>query len=152
MNCREVMTENPVCCLPTDTVSVAARVMRREDVGPVPVINDEQSKQLIGIVTDRDLAIKVVAESRDPNHTMVSDVMTSTLFACRPEDDLSTAIKAMEVHQIRRIPVVDEDGRIEGIISQGDVAVRIRELGRDRRAGRGDIASGLTQRPATAVA
>src|SRR5713226_6882444 len=127
MNCREVMTENPVCCLPTDTVSVAARVMRREDVGPVPVINDEQSKQLIGIVTDRDLAVRVVAEARDPNHTMVSDVMTSTIFACRPEDNLSTAIKAMEVHQIRRIPVVEEDGRIAGIISQGDVAVRIHE-------------------------
>ena|SRR6266852_2380669 len=127
MNCREVMTENPVCCLPTDTVSMAARVMRREAVGPVPVINDEQSKQLIGIVTDRDLAIRVVAEARDPNHTMVSDVMTSTIFACRPGDDLSSAIKAMEVHQIRRIPVVDEDGRIAGIISQGDVAVRIHE-------------------------
>src|SRR6266404_4560487 len=94
MNCREVMSENPACCLPTDTVSMAARVMRREDIGPVPVISDEQSKQLIGIVTDR---------------------------------DLSTAIKAMEAHQIRRIPVVDEDGRIAGIISQGDVAIRIHQ-------------------------
>jgi CBS domain-containing protein len=98
-----------------------------EDVGPVPVINDEQSRQLIGIVTDRDLAIRVVAESRDPNHTRVSDVMTPTIFACRPDDDLWTAIKAMEAHQIRRIPVVDEDGRITGIISQGDMAVRIHE-------------------------
>ncbi len=127
MNCREVMSENPACCLPTDTVSMAARVMRREDIGPVPVISDEQSKLLIGIVTDRDLAIRVVAESRDPNHTLVSDVMTSTIFACRPDDDLSTAIKAMEAHQIRRIPVVDEDGRIAGIISQGDVAMRIHQ-------------------------
>ncbi len=125
MNCREVMTANPVCCLPTDTVSMAARVMRREDVGPVPVVNDEQSKQLIGIVTDRDLAVRVVAESRDPNHTRVSDVMTTTIFACRPDDDLSSAIKAMEEHQIRRIPVVDEDGRIAGIISEGDVAMRV---------------------------
>src|SRR5207247_2009718 len=75
MNCREVMTDNPVCCLPTDTVSQAARTMRREDVGPVPVVSDDQHKLLIGIVTDRDLAIKVVAESRDPNNTRVSDVM-----------------------------------------------------------------------------
>jgi len=104
---------------------MAARVMRREDVGPVPVVNDEQSKQLIGIVTDRDLAIRVVAESRDPNHTRVSDVMTTTIFACRPDDDLSSAIKAMEEHQIRRIPVVDGDGRIAGIISEGDVAMRV---------------------------
>ena len=127
MNCREVMTDNPVCCLPSDTVGQAARIMRREDVGPVPVVNDDQHKQLIGIVTDRDLALKVVAESRDPNHTMVSDVMTSTIIACRETDDASTAIKAMEEHQIRRIPVVDEEGKIVGIISQADVATRIRE-------------------------
>ncbi|PYS43604.1 MAG: CBS domain-containing protein [Acidobacteria bacterium] len=127
MNCREVMTDNPVCCLPSDTVSQAARIMRREDVGPVPVVNDDQHKQLIGIVTDRDLALKVVAESRDPNHTMVSDVMTSTIIACRETDDAATAIKAMEEHQIRRIPVVDAEGKIVGIISQADVATRIRE-------------------------
>src|SRR5437764_1340117 len=92
MNCREVMTDNPVCCLPSDTVSQAARIMRREDVGPVPVVNDDQHKQLIGIVTDRDLALKVVAESRDPNHTMVSDVMTSTIIACRETDAAASAI------------------------------------------------------------
>ncbi len=127
MNCREVMTENPVCCLPTDPVSQAARVMRREDVGAVPVISDEQSRALIGILTDRDLAIKVVAESRDPNNTRVGDVMTETIIACRAEDDLSGAIMAMEEHQIRRIPVLDGDSRIVGIISQADVATRLHE-------------------------
>ena len=127
MFCREVMTENPACCLPNDLVSTSARVMRREDVGALPVINDEQRKQLIGIVTDRDLAIKVVAESRDPNHTTVQDVMTSIIVVCREREDLSNAIKAMEAHQIRRIPVVDDDGRIVGIISQADVAVRLHE-------------------------
>ena len=129
MLCREVMTENPVCCLPNDLVSMSARLMRREDVGAVPVINDEQRRQLIGIVTDRDLAIKVVAESRDPNHTLVQDVMTSTIVVCREREDLSHAIKAMEAHQIRRIPVIDNEGRIVGIISQADVAVRLHEPG-----------------------
>lgn len=127
MICREVMTENPVCCLPNDLVSASAQVMRREDVGAVPVINDEQQKQLIGIVTDRDLAIKIVAESRDPNHTMVHDVMTSTIVVCREREDLSSAIRAMEEHQIRRVPVVDDDGRIVGIISQADVVTRMYE-------------------------
>ena len=130
MNCKEVMTDNPVCCLPNDTVSQAARIMRREDIGPVPVINDDQSKQLIGIITDRDLALKVVAESRDPIHTKVADVMTSTIFVCRDEDDVSSAISAMEEYQIRRIPVLDDNGRIVGIISQADVATRIREQNR----------------------
>ena len=127
MFCREVMTENPVCCLPNDLVSASARVMRREDVGAVPVINDEQQKQLIGIVTDRDLAIKVVAEARDPNHTLLQDVMTSTIVVCREREDLSSAIKAMEEHQIRRVPVIDDDGRVVGIISQADLATRLHE-------------------------
>ena len=127
MNCSEVMTENPVCCLPTDAVSQAAREMRREDVGAVPVINDEQTRKLIGIVTDRDLAIKVVAESRDPNNTKVQDVMTTVIVACRATDEVSSAIGAMEEHQLRRIPVLDADGRIMGIISQADVATRLHQ-------------------------
>ncbi|HEX7530864.1 MAG TPA: CBS domain-containing protein [Pyrinomonadaceae bacterium] len=127
MKCSEVMTDNPVCCLPGDLVSQAARVMRREHVGPVPVISDEQTRELIGIVTDRDLAIKVVAESRDSNKTTVGEVMTNTIIACREDDDMSSAIAAMEEHQIRRIPVIDQGGRIVGIISQADVATRVHE-------------------------
>ena len=125
MNCSDVMTENPVCCLPTDAVSQAAREMRREDIGAIPVINDERSRKLIGIVTDRDMAIKVVAESRDPNYTKVHDVMTTVIVACRANDDLSSATDAMEEYQLRRIPVIDDDDRIVGIISQADVATRI---------------------------
>lgn len=127
MNCREVMTENPVCCLPTETIGAVARMMRREDVGAVPVINDERQKQLIGIVTDRDLAIKVVAESRDPNHTTVQAVMSTSIIACRSSDDFSSAIKAMEEYRIRHIPVLDDEGRIVGIISQADLAIRLHE-------------------------
>jgi CBS domain-containing protein len=96
--------------------------MRREHIGPVPVISDERSMEIIGVVTDRDLAIKVVAESRDPNRTTVGDVMTHTIVVCREDDDLSSAIAAMEEHQISRIPVIDYDGRIVGIISHDDVA------------------------------
>jgi CBS domain-containing protein len=123
MKCREVMTDNPVCCLPNDLVSQAARLMRREHIGPVPVVSDERSRELIGIITDRDLAIKVVAESRDPNRTQVGDVMTRTIVVCREDDDLSTAIAAMAEYQIRRIPVIDRGGRVVGIISLADVAL-----------------------------
>lgn len=127
MKCSEVMTDNPVCCLPGDSVSQAARVMRREHVGPVPVVSDERTRELIGIVTDRDLAIKVVAESRDPNSTTVGDVMTNTIVVCREDEDLCSAVAAMEEHQIRRIPVIDQGGRLVGIISQADVATRVHE-------------------------
>src|SRR6266853_1471344 len=125
MKCSEVMTDNPVCCLSNDLVSQAARVMRREHIGPIPVVSDERTKEIIGIVTDRDLAIKVVAESRDPNRTTVGDVMTHTIVVCREDDDLSSAIAAMGEYQIRRLPVIDQSGHLVGIISQADVATRI---------------------------
>jgi len=127
MKCSDVMTENPVCCLSNDLVSQAARVMRREHIGPIPVVSDERTKEIIGIVTDRDLAIKVVAESRDPNRTTVGDVMTHTIVVCREDDDLSSAIAAMEEYQIRRLPIIDRGGRLVGIISQADLATRIHE-------------------------
>ncbi len=127
MKCNEVMTDNPVCCLPNDSVGQAARVMRREHIGPVPVVSDERTKEIIGMVTDRDLAIKVVAESRDPNRTTVGDVMTHTIVVCREDDDLTSAIAAMEEYQIRRIPVIDQGGHLVGIISQADVATRVHQ-------------------------
>jgi len=119
------MAKNPVCCLPEDNVGQAARVMRRERVGSVPVVTDELRKELIGIVSERDLAFKVVGEARDAIRTHVYDVMTSTIFACRDDDDVISALLAMEEHQIRRVPVVDHSGRLVGIISEGDVSVRV---------------------------
>lgn len=127
MKCSEVMTDNPVCCLPNDSVSQVARVMRREHIGPVPVVNSDRTREIIGIITDRDLAIKVVAEGRDPNRTTVSDVMTHTIVVCRDDDELSSAIAAMEEYQIRRVPVIDHGGRVVGIISQADVATRFHD-------------------------
>jgi CBS domain-containing protein len=117
------MTENPVCCLPDDNVGQAARAMRRERVGSIPVVTDDLRKELIGVITDRDLAFKVVGESRDPIRTRVYDVMTRATIACRDDDDIITALLAMEEHQIRRVPVVDYSGRIVGMISEGDVSV-----------------------------
>jgi CBS domain-containing protein len=136
MKCQDVMTDNPVCCLPDDTVGQAARLMRRERLGSIPVISDDRSRSLIGIISDRDLATKVVAESRDPNHTRIFDVMTRTIFACRSTDDVTSAIKAMREHQIRRLPVVDGDGRVMGVISQGDVSLRVQP-----RAASGTVAN-----------
>lgn len=122
MKCHEVMTENPVFCLPDDSVGQAARLMRRERVGSVPVVTDDRRRELIGILTARDLAIKIVGESRDANRTNVYDVMTRAVIACRDDDDISSAALAMEEHQIRRVPIVDYSGQLIGIISHGDVS------------------------------
>jgi CBS domain-containing protein len=123
--CNEVMTKNPVCCLPTDLVSKAAELMKSKDIGPVPIIENEQTRKLVGIVTDRDLALKIVAEGRDPKSTKTEAVMTRKVVTCRAEDDLQKALDAMSSHKLRRIPVVDNDNAIVGIIAQADVATRV---------------------------
>jgi CBS domain-containing protein len=125
MNCSEVMTKNPSCCLPSDTVFDAAQLMKSEDVGPIPIVSDKETKKLEGIVTDRDLAIKVVAEGRDPKNTRISEVMTTGIVTCSPDDNVDKALDLMEQHQVRRIAIVDENARLVGIISQADVATRI---------------------------
>lgn len=124
MKCDVVMTKNPVCCLPNDMVAKVAKLMKRENIGPIPVIENEETRKLVGIVTDRDLALKIVAEGRDAKSTKVEAVMTRKVVTCRAEDDLQIALDAMSQHQLRRIPIVDNDNKILGIISQADVATR----------------------------
>jgi CBS domain-containing protein len=118
------MTKNPVWCLPNDMVAQAAQKMKRENVGSIPVIENEQTQKLVGIVTDRDLTLKVVAEGLDAKSTRVEAVMTRNVVTCLAEDDLQKALDAMSGHQLRRIPVVGTDNKILGIIAQVDVATR----------------------------
>jgi CBS domain-containing protein len=123
--CDEVMTKNPVCCLPNDMVVKAAQIMKTGNVGSVPVIDNEKTRKLIGIITDRDLALKIVAEGKDPKSTKVAAVMTAKVVSCLSEDDLQKAMDSMSKNQLRRIPIIDNTGMILGIISQADVATRI---------------------------
>jgi CBS domain-containing protein len=132
MIASEIMTTNPECCLPTDPVMRAAQIMKTEDVGPVPVVEDKDEKKLTGIVTDRDLALKVVAEARDAKTTTVEDVMSEGLVTCRENDDVRSVLTLMEENQLRRIPVVDKRDHLVGIIAQADVATR---MGSARAAG-----------------
>jgi CBS domain-containing protein len=124
MKCSQVMTPDPACCVPADTVSRVAKLMKTEDVGSVPVCEGRHSRKLVGIVTDRDLTIHVVAEGRDPNSVTAREVMTRNPLTCSPEDDLEKAVRSMQTEQVRRIPIVDETGALVGIISQADIALR----------------------------
>lgn len=121
----EVMTKDLVWCSPDDTVSKAAQLMKTEDIGPILIVDNEESRRLVGIVTDRDLALKVVGEGRDPNTTKVEEVMTRKLVTARADDEVENAMKAMAQYQLRRIPVVDENDKLVGIIAQADVATRV---------------------------
>lgn len=125
--CSNVMTPNPICAQPNDTVASVARLMKEHDIGPVPIVDNQDTNRLVGIVTDRDLAIHVVAEGRDPQTTRVSEVMTTDLITCRDHDEIETALDAMSTNQLRRIPVVDDGNMLLGIIAQADIATRMNE-------------------------
>lgn len=115
---RDVMTSNPTTCEPTATLVDAAKVMAREDVGPVPIV---EGGKLVGLVTDRDIIIRAVAEGRDVTSTTVQDVASKDLVTVTADEDLDRALQLMAQHQVRRIPVVEGD-RVVGIVSQADVA------------------------------
>jgi CBS domain-containing protein len=122
--CGDVMTRDPICCLPGDTVDKVAQIMKRKNVGSVPVVANYSSNKLIGIVTDRDLALRIVAEGRDNRHTKVESVATPDPHICRTNDPLSEAVRLMADQQVRRIVIVDDNGCVEGIIAQADIATR----------------------------
>ena len=130
--CSELMTREPVCCEPTDPISKAAEVMKREDVGSVPVVESRSAGRLVGIVTDRDIVVKVLADGRSVEHATVREAMTANPVSCQEDDDVSRAVSLMEERQVRRMPVVGADGRLSGIIAQADIATR---LNKDRTTG-----------------
>jgi CBS domain-containing protein len=116
---RDLMTSNP-CSIDADKpVAYAAKMMRDEDVGLAPIVEGEK---LIGTLTDRDIAIRVVAEGKDPESTTVREVATTRLVTVDPEQDLDEALRLMAQNQVRRLPVVEEDGRLAGVVAQADVA------------------------------
>lgn len=107
--CEEVMTSKPVCCLPTDNVVMVAELMKSENIGSIPVIDNKETQKLIGIITDRDLALRVVGQGLDASSTQVESVMTRKVVTCRADDDFQRALDAMSEHQLRRIVVVDSE-------------------------------------------
>jgi len=116
---REAMTSK-LCSIDTDkTVAYAAKMMRDEDVGIAPIIEGDR---LVGVLTDRDIAVRVVAEGGDSEQTKVTDVMSRDLVTLDPDQDLDEALRLMARHQVRRLPVVEEDGRLVGVVAQADVA------------------------------
>ena len=125
---RKVMTSKPRSCESGASVVEAARLMRDEDAGIVPVVEGER---LVGTVTDRDIAIRVVAEGKDPQSTTVGEIASRELVTIDPEQDLDEALRLMARHQVRRLPVVEEDGTLVGIVSQKDVA----EFASDNKVG-----------------
>lgn len=128
MKAREIMTPNPSCCHPDDPVVTAAALMASGHWGCLPVVEPD-SDRIVGILTDRDLALRVVGEAGDPRTLRVADVMSRGVICCLPDDDIEDLEQHMRSHRVRRIPVVDPIGRVVGIVSQADLATRaLRDL------------------------
>jgi CBS domain-containing protein len=116
---RELMTKNP-CAIDADKpVTYAAKMMRDEDVGLAPIV---EGQKLVGTLTDRDIAIRVVAEGKDPQTVTVREAATTNVVTLDPQQDLDEALRLMAKHQVRRLPVVEEDGSLAGVVAQADIA------------------------------
>jgi CBS domain-containing protein len=127
MHIRDVMTPNPRTLTPNDTIQNAAQVMRDEDTGVVPVVDNGRA---VGMVTDRDIVIRAVADGSTPNRP-IREIVTSAIISATPDMSTREAAQLMSEHQIRRLPVVENE-RLVGIVSLGDIAVK---EGKDSRSG-----------------
>ena len=120
MKIREIMTPDAQCVRPDETLVDAALLMRQLEVGVLPVCEDEE---LIGVITDRDITVRAVADARHPVTTMVREVMSVGTITVFEDQEVDEAIHIMEQHQIRRAPVMNRENHLVGIVSLGDIAV-----------------------------
>ena len=118
---RDVMTSNPRTIEPSTSVQEAAKLMRDQDIGPIPIM---EGGSVVGILTDRDIVLRVVAEGKDPSSTSAGEVASRDLVTVDPDQTLDEALRLMAKHQVRRLPVSEEDGKLVGIVAQADVALQ----------------------------
>lgn len=127
MKAEEIMSRNPACVTPDTPLVEAARLMKDENIGVVPVVESTDSRRLVGVVTDRDIAIRAVAEGRDGITTSVGHIMTSDVRTGAPDDSVNDVMALMGREQVRRIPIVDERGALVGIIAQADIVLEAKD-------------------------
>jgi CBS domain-containing protein len=119
---RDLMTRTPSTVDTGSSAVDAARLMRDEDVGLIPIVESDRG---VGTVTDRDIAVRVVAEGKSPEKTRVADIASRELVTIDPDQDVEEAMRLMAKHQVRRLPVVEEDGKLVGIVAQADIAKHV---------------------------
>ena len=124
MKIREAMSPNPICCLPTDSAQRVARTMCDHNIGSIPVVLDQDSRKLVGMITDRDLCCSVIADGLDPKSVTIEKFMTLNPVTCREGENVENCERLMQEHQIRRMPIVDAENHVIGIVAQADLALK----------------------------
>ena len=121
MQIREIMTPNPACCIPDSTVQDVARMMQENDCGCIPVVDSFAGMKPVGTITDRDITIRTVAANQNPMNMKASEIMTSNIATVKPQMSLEECFDVMEDREIRRVLVIDEQGKCCGIVAQADI-------------------------------
>ena len=124
MKIRDMMSRDPACCVLTDSAQSVAKMLCDGNIGSMPVISDQQSRRLVGMITDRDLCCSVIAQGMDPRTTQIEKLMSTSPVSCRDGENIERCERLMQEHQVRRIPIVDAENRVIGIVSQADLALR----------------------------
>jgi CBS domain-containing protein len=127
MKAQDIMSKDPTCVTPDTTLLDAARLMKDENIGIVPVVESESSRRLVGVITDRDIAVRAVAEGRDGTSTSVGHIMSPNVRTSTTKDSVNDVMDLMAREQIRRVPVVDDRGTLVGIISQADIVLEAKD-------------------------
>jgi CBS domain-containing protein len=122
MNARDIMTKDPACCMPDSKLTEVARMMMDHDCGQIPVIENQSTGKPVGVVTDRDIVIRAVAQGKNPLDMTAKDVMSSPAVTVTPDTRIEDCCQTLEDKQVRRVPVVDDRGRCCGMVSQADIA------------------------------
>jgi CBS domain-containing protein len=125
MKAQDIMTSDPVCVTPDTLINEAARLMKDRDVGMLPVVDEDGSAKLVGLITDRDITVRHVAAGHTSKQCKVSEAMSKNATTCGPSADVSDVMRVMGSEQVRRIPVVDERSNLVGVISQADIVLRL---------------------------
>ena len=121
MTVASVMTKNPACCTPDTSLTEVARLMVEHDCGEIPVVEDKTGRKIAGVITDRDIATRIVAKGRNSAEACASDCMTTPCITVTPDTSMEDCCNVMESNKIRRVPVVDDNGGVVGIVSLADI-------------------------------
>jgi CBS domain-containing protein len=124
MKIREIMSRDPVCCVLNDTAQTVGKILCDRNIGSMPVVVDQQSRKIVGMITDRDLCCSVIAQGMNPKTTQIDKLIGATPITCRDGENIETCERLMQEHQIRRIPIVDAQDRVIGIVAQADLALK----------------------------